>query len=347
MNTLKPLFFKTSQFLPKNTRVIDAFNNGMKELFFIENPKYKYAAGKAEVNNLIKKFLRGTKIRPVWIYFPWRKTAVKNLPEHAYFELRTNRNKNIINFKEQMAYRKIRVGIAGLSVGSSIVAALNLSGGPKSLKIADFDSLEATNLNRIHATLLDIGENKTEIACRRLWELDPYLNIEPYPNGLAEKNLPVFLLKPKIDVFVDAMDNIALKIQARQYCKKFKIPVLMATDNGDGVILDVERFDLNRKTPIFFGKISEQELKLAKANNYGDWLKLAVKILGYSDLDKKIKSSMKKIGKTIVAIPQLGTTANLAGSVISLALRKIANKEKMNSGRYLFNLEGSFHAKRS
>jgi len=108
-------------------------------------------------------------------------------------------------------------------VGSSILQALVRAGGAKNLKIADHDNLETTNLNRIQASLLGLGKNKTEIAAQSVFELDPFANLSIFPKGLNGANLKKFLLtKPKLDVFIDSMDSFPMKIRARQLCKKFK-----------------------------------------------------------------------------------------------------------------------------
>ncbi len=342
---MKPIVYNSALKLPKNTKIISAFNSALKELFFVRNPKFK--KGQQYTPENLNKFLQKNKIKPVWVYYPALKTAVQTFPEKEFFELRTARNKNIITNQEQLAFRSLRVGVAGLSVGSSIVSAMVLSGGPKNIKIADFDNIELTNLNRIQAEILNLGQDKCEIAAERVWALDPYANLELYNKGLNEKNLEKFLLKPKLNVFVDEMDSIDLKILARQICKKHKIPVLMATDNGEGIILDVERFDQDPSLKIFGGRLEKTNVSDIKNLPFPKWLELANKIVGVDLLSERMKQSINQIGKKIASVPQLGTSATVAGSVISLALRKIASKQKLNSGRYIYDLEQIFYAKRA
>jgi hypothetical protein len=157
MNNSKPLFYKQASQLPKGIKIVNAFDSQLRELFFVRHPKYKHDHPNAEKK--FKTFLKEQTIKPVFVFFPWKKLAVKNAPENIYFELRTNRNKNVITKTEQAKFRDLKVGVAGLSVGSAVLSALNLSGGPKFLKIADFDVLETTNLNRLHASLPDSGQN--------------------------------------------------------------------------------------------------------------------------------------------------------------------------------------------
>jgi len=56
--------------------------------------------------------------------------------------------------------------------------------------------------------------------------------------GVQRDDLEEFIEgSPRLDVFVDEMDNIELKVAARVACKKARVPVVMATDNGDGIIV--------------------------------------------------------------------------------------------------------------
>ena len=113
----------------------------------------------------------------------------------------------------------------------------------------------------------------------------------------------------------------------------------MATDNGDGIVLDVERFDEDPELEIFHGLIGDITIEGLESMGYKDWLKVATKIVGPECLTEKMQDSILQIGKTIPSVPQLGTSANIAGSAISFVLRKIANKETMPSGRYFVNIE--------
>jgi molybdopterin/thiamine biosynthesis adenylyltransferase len=334
---MKPTFFKTRPKL-KNVRFVDAYNSGITELFFLKHPSLK--KGAPLVKQKLAEFTKTYRNRGLWIYFDDSKILVHTVNEQDYFKLRTARNKNLITEGEQKTYRDCSVGIAGLSVGSCVLAALVMSGGPKRIKIADFDTLELTNLNRIKAKLTDIGLNKTEIAAKQVWEVDPFAQISLFPNGLGKKNLTNFLLgKPKLDVFIDEMDSLPLKLEARFLCRQYKIPVLMATDNGDSVVLDVERFDREPKRKIFHGLLGDANPKKFENLNYRDWLALATKIVGPEYLTPAMQSSLLEIGKTLPSVPQLGPVASVAGAAMALALRRIASGQSMPSGRYVISLE--------
>lgn len=318
-------------------REIDAFSSAIEELFFIKNPQYK--KNQPGVPEILKKYILENTIKPVFIYYPWNNLLVKTVPEDIYFTLRTSRNRFIISDFEQNKYRASHIAIAGLSVGSAVLSSVVVSGGSKKIKIADFDTAEITNLNRMRAKLIHIGQNKTHIAAYEVWELDPYTEISLWDKGITKESISDFLTNPKVDVFIDEMDSLDLKIAARFICREAKIPVLMATDNGDGVLLDVERYDIDSNQPIFNGLLGDVEPKDFENLDYKSWLQLATKIVGPSYLTERMQDSLSVIGKDIPAVPQLGTTANIAGATIAYALRRIITEQELASGRYIVSLE--------
>ena len=96
----------------------------------------------------------------VWSYYPWLDVALRTLEPEALFELRTNRNRNLITTSEQLALRNAQVAIAGLSVGSNVLAALVRHGIGRAFSLADHDTLATSNLNRTPSRLLDVGVPK-------------------------------------------------------------------------------------------------------------------------------------------------------------------------------------------
>lgn len=255
------------------------------------------------------------------------------IKEEQYFQERTQRNRNVITAEEQQKFRNGTIGIAGLSVGSSILMAIVQSGGPKKIKIADFDVVEASNLNRMRAGIEDLGKNKTEVAARQVKDLDPFAELTLFEEGLKKENLENFL--GGLDIFIDEMDSIDLKIKAREVCRKNKIPVVMATDNGDGAIVDVERFDLEPERALFHGRLAGVDMK-------GPWLEIANKIIGTEHLTDRMKASLSEIGKTIGGVPQLATGAGIAGSCVAYVVRMILTGQSMKSGKYIISPEQIF-----
>ncbi len=336
---IKPRFYKNRSALPHGTTFIDATESARRELFFIEHPHFSKTDPKAKAP--LKTFLAQKKITTL-VYYPWLHTAVEVPSEDIYYRLRTARNRHLITEKEQTVYRNTVVGIAGLSVGSAVVASMVATGGPKQIKIADPDFIEITNLNRMRATLLDVGANKAETVAKGVWELDPFADIEVWNKGLLKTELIKFLIKkPKIDIFVDEMDDIAMKVSVRFAARAKRIPVVMATDNGDSIIVDIERFDLEPKRPIFHGrvKLTQKEMKHMDRSQF---IALSTKIIDPTYFTGKQQQSILAIGKELSGIAQIGTAATIAGAALAFVVRRIANGDEMPSGRYVMGCESTF-----
>ncbi|MES2436948.1 MAG: ThiF family adenylyltransferase [Patescibacteria group bacterium] len=341
LEIIKPKIIDQSEFekISKSNSItfVDAYKTQIEEIFQINNPQIKKTS--VEYNQKLGDFLLTQSIQSILIYYSYYNTVVKSVNEDYYYILRTSRNKDIISHEDQIKYRNSKIGIAGLSVGSAVVAALTITGGPKNIKISDFDTVETTNLNRIRAKLIDIGKIKTEITAREVWDIDPFAELELWSNGLSNENMLEFITQPKLDIFIDEFEDIGLKIKSRIICRENRIPVLMATDNGDNVLLDVERFDIEMNRPIFHGLIEESEFKDLQKIDFKTWLRLATKIVGPEYLPLNMQKSILNIGKTIPSVPQLGSTAMTAGGAIVYAARKIICNSNMPSGRYVINLE--------
>lgn len=337
----KPQFFTNQRDIPHHVHIIESFSQALKELFVIEHPSLKNKF--SEQDNTFQNFVKKYQDQEIWIYYPWNNNIVHTCSEKLYFKIRTARNRNIITEEEQKKYRNMTVGIAGLSVGSSILSALTMNGGPKYFKIADFDTLEISNLNRIRATLLDVGMKKTDIAAKNIWELDPFAEISLFESGINEQNIEAFILQnPKLDMFIDEMDSIPMKIVSRRTCRTHKIPVVMVTDNGNSVILDIERFDKEPERKLLHGIMEHMHLEKIKNVDFQSWVNLAIEIVGSSSLSERMKQSIKNIGITLSGIPQLGTSASLGASAVAFVVRNIANGKEMPSGRYHIEFEKFF-----
>ena len=335
----RPEFYSDESKVPAGAVKLNVVERAHTELFFVEHPNLRKDA--PEVEAQLSDYLKNHTLSALWVYFPWRNTAIHIPNEETYFKLRTARNRNLITESEQLTVRAKTVGIAGLSVGSSVVTSLVATAGPKTIKLADPDTIDITNLNRINATLLDVGENKTTTTAKRAWELDPFLDLQLHEDGVTNESLPSFVSNPKLGVFIDEMDAIALKIESRDVCKRFGVPVVMATDNGDSVIVDVERFDLEPDRPIFHGRVDITAEELSGMNR-DMFVKLANRIIDPAYFTERQQKSIMEIGKTLSGVPQLSTAATIAGSAVSFVVRRILLGEDMPSGRYVISCEESF-----
>lgn len=325
----------------KIQRVSDDYEEQQLELFSVKNPAIVYTA---DFKNKFAEYYHDLQNKSLiwqqgnWVYFPWSSTLVHILPEADFQLVRTARNKNLINQEEQDRFYNSTIGIGGLSVGSNIAFALALQGGAKHIKLADMDRLALSNTNRILTGVDNLGALKVELAARKIYEINPYAQVEIFPQGLNKDNLEKFF--DGLDIVIDEIDNLAVKYLIREQAKKRQIAVVMAADNGDNAVVDIERYDLDKNTPFFHDRLGADvsyEL-LSKLDKFGIG-KMITKYVGPENVTEKMQQSLLEMGKTIVSWPQLGGAALISGAAAAYCVRKILNGQLLEINRSLISLD--------
>jgi len=315
--------------------IIHETESQLEELYQLRNPKTRFQGEfKKEATMFAQIYLPQIK----WFYFPWLKKIVSFLPEKMHNELRTGRNRNLITAKEQEKFYNSHVAILGMSVGSHVALTITLTGGSKFLSLADPDRISGSNINRIRTGFYNLGINKTKAVARQIFEINPYSKIKIYPEGINDSNLKK-LLTNKIDLLIEETDSPYLKLKVREMAKPLGIPVIMAADNADGIIVDVERYDQNKKLPILhgiLGKMTSEQFKLIAPRNLP---KTMAKIAGAHLSTVRMLESVLEVGNTIYSWPQLGSAATLCGSVLANIARKILLNQPIKSGRFDINID--------
>ncbi|WP_270090167.1 ThiF family adenylyltransferase [Sphingobacterium sp. SYP-B4668] len=273
----------------------------------------------------------------VWIYYPWRKTLVHILDEMEFVEVRTNRNQFKITKEEQNLLLKKKVGIVGLSVGQSVALTMAMERTCGVLKLADFDELDLSNLNRLRTGIFNLSVPKVVIAAREIAEIDPYLKIEIFPEGLKPENYDAFFdVNEPLDLLVEVCDSFEVKLESRFKAKELKIPVLM--DTNDRGMIDVERFDLNPDRPVFHGLAEGLTLERLRTLSAGDRATALMKIVEVDKLSARMKSSIPEIKRSLLSWPQLASEVVLGGAMTTDVCRRILLGYPIASGRYYVDM---------
>ena len=269
----------------------------------------------------------------VYVYYPWSNRLVHLLPEEEFIELRTSRNQHKITFVEQQELRQKCVGIIGLSVGQSVAVTMALERSCGTLKLADFDELELSNLNRIRTGVHNLGLSKTVIAAREISEIDPFLKIELFNEGINSQNIDAFLDDaPRVDILIEECDDLKMKIESRKAARSRKIPVLM--DTSDRGMLDVERFDLEDDRPLLHGLVPDLDQLEVNQLQPEQKIQVLLKLVGGLNISDRLKASLLELNQSIGSWPQLSSSVNLgAGFAADVARRILLGKEVL-SGRY-------------
>ncbi|HEY7035164.1 MAG TPA: Rv1355c family protein, partial [Thermomicrobiales bacterium] len=279
-----------------------------------------------------------------WVFYPWSGRLVHLLPPAEFRELRLDRNRHKVTRDEQATLDGLTVGIVGLSVGNAIATTLALEGTCGHLRLADFDYLSLSNLNRIRASVDAIGLPKTVLAARQIVEQDPYVDLSLWDAGLAPATIDEFLDgPPPVDVLVEECDDLRLKVLLREAARDRRLPVLMAT--SDRGMVDVERFDCQPTRPLFHGLVGDlAAADVPEQPDTEEKVKLVTGILGLDTLSPRIGASMLEIGETITTWPQLGSDVALGGAAITAAVRRLALGQPLPSGRRYLDMEQALTA---
>ena len=326
--------------------ISDDYTEQLKEYFQVQNPSKVYTP---EFSALFDAYLKNIESQmPLWqhgrwVYFPWNSTIVHILEESAFLEVRTARNKNLITTEEQNKYYNATIGIAGQSVGHAVVMAITLQGGGKHWRIADHDALALSNTNRIRVGVENLGLLKVVMTARQIYTTNPYATVEIFSDGLTPENIESFFIPsnagPKLDIVVDEIDNLAVKFLIREQARKHKLAVIMAADNGDNAVVDIERYDIDPTTQFFHGRMGEVSFEMLSTLDKFGIGKMITKHVGPENVTERMQQSLLEIGKTIVSWPQLGGAALINGAAVAYCVRKILNGQPLESNRALISLD--------
>ena len=329
-------------------QVHDTIETQLRDLVKLEHPAR--CLTKLDYQQLIEEKLAGRNSDEygVWVYYPWRNCFVHFLNEADFVRVRTIRNAYKITPAEQQQLAGKKVGVVGLSVGQSVTLALALERIAGEIRIADFDTLELSNLNRIRAGVASLGLPKTTVVRREIAEIDPFLRVVTFEEGITPGNVDAFLHEGgPLDLLVEECDNLAIKVLLREQARRGGIPVLMET--SDRGMLDVERYDLDPAYPVLHGRLPAEASyeHLAALRTPAERLPHVLALLGPDTLSDELKTSMAHIGHTITTWPQLGTDVMLGGAIAASTARRILLGHPIASGRRYFDIGPALLAERT
>lgn len=138
------------------------------------------------------------------------------------------------------ASRVLVVGMGGIGCPLGLYLA---AAGVGELLLADFDVIEASNLQRqlLYAEA-DLGKHKAEVAAVKLGVVNPFVHCEAVTRALDADTLPALLAR--VDLVVDGCDNFATRDAVNAACVAAGVPLVSAAAIGFGAQLAV--FDARR-----------------------------------------------------------------------------------------------------
>ena len=319
--------------------VTDEIQGQLGELVKFKNPTKKFST--TELNQAVADYLGKASITEygLWVFYPWSNKLVHILDEEEFILLRTSRNQYKITPHEKEILVKKKIGVIGLSVGQSVSVTLAMERVCGELRLADFDVLELTNLNRIRTGVHNLGLPKVYSVAREIAEIDPFIKVICYPAGLTESNMDAFFLENgKLDLLVEESDGFDIKVLCRYKARELKVPVIM--EASDRCMVDVERFDLEPNRSILHGLVDHLDLNTLKSlKTNEEKIPYMLDILGIDTASPRLKASMLEIEQSITTWPQLASAVTMGGGITADVSRRLLLNQYTDSGRYHVDIE--------
>lgn len=190
-------------------------------------------------------------------------------------------------------------------------------------------------MNRLPVSATDLGVNKAVIAARRIAELDPYLPVEVWTDGVTPDTVGAFCRG--LDVVVDECDSLDVKLLIRTEAARRRLPVVMHT--SDRGLLDVERFDLDGDLLPFHGLLGDIDPETLQTLSTRDKVPYVLRLLDPEEISARMAASMLEVGESLETWPQLGADVGLGGVTVSAAVRGIVLGHPIASGRGRVDLD--------
>ena len=261
--------------------------------------------------------------------------AVVQFPELPVYKLAlvassgplyNNRQQNKSWYEVRRLFNHSHVLVAGASVASRTASSLLRDGRIGYLTIGDPKPPNATNFNRTNYDVFDVAtdESKAIAFARQIHRQDPTQIIYLEPKGFSINNFAKYLRPargvPKVDLVVEAVDNILQKIEILKIAQKNQLPIMQIADVGSKAIISFNNpNDWNSGKSLVLGLNNHKLQKLLEKN----FLAAAVYFVGLGNAAEDEVGDFIKTKKGTPfsnTTPQMGSTA---GAAAAMATEKI------------------------
>lgn len=175
-----------------------------------------------------------------------------------------------IDIEGQLRLQNSRVLVVGLGGLGSPVALYLAAAGVGALHLADFDTVDLTNLQRqIAHDTASVGQSKVQSAMQRLAALNPEVELLALEQALDEGSLAAAVAA--VDVVVDCCDNFTTRAAVNAACVAAGKPLV----SGAAIRLEgqLSVFDpRDAESPCYhclYGEGSDEELTCSEAGVVG------------------------------------------------------------------------------
>jgi tRNA A37 threonylcarbamoyladenosine dehydratase len=148
-----------------------------------------------------------------------------NVTKEEFYKMLWFRSSMVFTDKEKELIQNARVAIVGVGGTGGIASEQLVRGGVGNITLVDPDIFELTNINRQHfCTISTIGMKKVEAGKKRLLDVNPFVNIELFEEGINKDNAREIV--SGVDIIIDASDNKSAHYPLHRLAKELKVPVI-------------------------------------------------------------------------------------------------------------------------
>ncbi len=304
----------------RHITLIDTIDRQLMDLATVRLPS---AASAEERHRFVADALEASPAQATvgnWVYLPWLAKMVHLLEQEDYFEVITNRNLDKITRDEQRLLCTKRIGVLGLSVGGEAAVTVAQEHLCSEIVLADFDRLDLSNLNRLHAGCDELGHNKAKIVARRIARIDPYLRVTIFQDGVTATNMEGFL--EGLDLLIEECDGLQIKHAIRLLAKARGVNVVYASDERG--FLSVEPYAGQPDLRPFHGRLpGPQPSREACPTPLAFFKALTEWMGGWDSISERSRRSLERVGETLCGYPQLASEARYAAGQIGHVARRL------------------------
>lgn len=129
--------------------------------------------------------------------------------------------------------KEARLLVIGLGGVGSFAAEFLARAGVGNMCIVDGDTIDVTNINRqlpaLHST---VNLPKTDIVAKRLYDINPDLNLRILKEFLVPERMEEILNENEFDYILDCIDSVSPKIALMRVAKQKKIKIISSMGAG-------------------------------------------------------------------------------------------------------------------
>ena len=134
-----------------------------------------------------------------------------------------------VGFTKLNAAHVVVIGIGGVGSWAAEALTRNAVGA---ITLIDLDNIAESNVNRqLHAVDGAFGKAKVSAMRERVLSINPLCNVHEIEDFITLENIAT-VLNFKCDVILDCIDDAKAKIALVDFCKRNKIPLIMAGSAG-------------------------------------------------------------------------------------------------------------------